>query len=221
MKNRLLIVSPHPDDETLGAGGTLLKCKHRGDKIYWLNFTDLKDDYGYSSKDVCKRKEEIEKVKKIYKIDGLYNLRLKPTCLGQYGKNDLVSKASAIIKEITPQIVILPFNNDAHSDHRIVFETVFSCSKVFRHPSIKKILMMEVLSETDFASSDRGFVPNYFVDISDFLEEKIEITKIYKSEFAENPFPRSEENIRALATYRGATCGCHYAESFILLKAIE
>ena len=44
--------------------------------------------------------------------------------------------------------------------------------------------------------------------------------KIFKSEIGEHPFPRSEKNIRALAVLRGATCGCEYAESFMLLKEI-
>ena len=80
---------------------------------------------------------------------------------------------------------------------------------------------MEILSETDFASSDTGFIPNYFVDISDFLEKKIEIMNIYKSEIKNHPYPRSKENIRALAIHRGASVGCKYAEGFILIKGIE
>ena len=45
--------------------------------------------------------------------------------------------------------------------------------------------------------------------------------KIFKSEFEEHPFPRSEKNIKSLALYRGATSGCKYAESFMLLKEID
>ena len=45
--------------------------------------------------------------------------------------------------------------------------------------------------------------------------------KIFESEIAEHPFPRNERNLRALATLRGATCGCEYAESFVLLKEIQ
>ncbi|MCI8314828.1 MAG: PIG-L family deacetylase [Lachnospiraceae bacterium] len=37
---KIMVISPHPDDETLGAGGSLLKLKHLGNKIYWLNITD-------------------------------------------------------------------------------------------------------------------------------------------------------------------------------------
>ena len=82
---------------------------------------------------------------------------------------------------------------------------------------------METLSETEFAPSTKedSFVPNMFVDITDFIDRKIEIMKIYKGEFDDHPFPRSERNIRALATFRGATAGCEYAESFMMLKEIN
>ena len=83
--------------------------------------------------------------------------------------------------------------------------------------------MMETLSETEFAPSTKedGFIPNVFVDITKYFEKKIEIMKKFKSEVAEHPFPRSERNLRSLATLRGAAAGCEYAESFVLLKEIQ
>ena len=60
-----------------------------------------------------------------------------------------------------------------------------------------------------------------FVDISEFMDKKIELMNIYESEMGDHPFPRSERNLRALATYRGATSRCNYAESFMLLKEIS
>ena len=59
----------------------------------------------------------------------------------------------------------------------------------------------------------KTFNPNVYVDISKYIEKKIDIMKIYKSELGSHPFPRSEENIKALATFRGASCGFNYAES--------
>ena len=78
------------------------------------------------------------------------------------------------------------------------------------------------LSETEFASDlySDSFNPNLWIDISDFIDKKIEIMEIYKSEIKEPPFPRSEDNIRALATYRGSTVGSISAESFIQIKEI-
>ena len=82
--------------------------------------------------------------------------------------------------------------------------------------------MIETLSETEFAPSTKedNFISNVFVDISEYFEKKIEIMKVFESEIAPHPFPRSERNLRAIATFRGATCGCEYAESFMLLKEI-
>ena len=82
--------------------------------------------------------------------------------------------------------------------------------------------MYECLSETEFAPQlqESMFIPNYFVDISAFLKRKIEIMKIYESELGEHPFPRSIENIRALATIRGAMAGVRYAEAFQVIKMI-
>ena len=134
--------------------------------------------------------------------------------------SELIDKISKAINEVRPSIIYLPFKGDVHSDHRKIFEASYSCTKAFRYPFIKKIYMMETLSETEFAPSTKedSFIPNSFVDISEYFEKKIEIMKIFKSEVAEHPFPRSEKNIRALAVLRGATCGCEYAESFMLLK---
>ncbi|EQB87124.1 hypothetical protein M918_10810 [Clostridium sp. BL8] len=80
---------------------------------------------------------------------------------------------------------------------------------------------MEIISETDFANSANGFIPNYFIDISRYLDKKIEIMKVYESELGNPPFPRSIENIKAIATFRGATAGVNFAEAFILIKGVE
>ena len=85
-----------------------------------------------------------------------------------------------------------------------------------------KIYMIETLSETEFAPSTKedSFIPNVFVDISKYMDKKIEIMNVFESEIGKHPFPRSERNLRALGTLRGATCGVEYAESFVLLKEI-
>jgi LmbE family N-acetylglucosaminyl deacetylase len=83
-------------------------------------------------------------------------------------------------------------------------------------------LMMETISETDFAVplQSSWFIPNVFVDITDYMDKKIEIIKIYEKELGIHPFPRNVDNIKALATYRGSMCNAKYAESFMLLKEI-
>lgn len=57
---RMLVVSPHPDDETLGAGGTLLKYKKLGNQIFWLNITDMKVSGGWDKEIVEHRQEQLK-----------------------------------------------------------------------------------------------------------------------------------------------------------------
>ena len=168
------------------------------------------------------REKEINKVSKLYGFNSVHNLRLKTMRVDEYSMSILIEKISKVINTVKPNIIYLPFKSDVHSDHRSIFEASYSCTKSFRYPFIKKIYMMETLSETEYAPSlkEDSFIPNTFVDISAYMNKKIKLMQIYKNEFGNHPFPRSEKNIRALGTLRGATCGYEYAESFILLKEI-
>jgi LmbE family N-acetylglucosaminyl deacetylase len=218
MNKKVLAIAVHPDDETLGCGGTLLKHKANGDEINWLICTTIDKNHSYYEA----REKEISNVSILYNFDTVHNLRLKTMQVDEYSMSELIVSISKIINEVQPNIIYLPFKGDVHSDHRKIFEASYSCTKSFRYPFIKKIYMMETLSETEFAPSTKedSFTPNAFVDISEFFEKKIAIMKVFESEISEHPFPRSEKNLRALATLRGATCGCEYAESFIILKEI-
>ena len=105
-----------------------------------------------------------------------------------------------------------------HSDHRVTFEAVSACTKWFRHRC--KADEYETLSETDFGIDPRDaqFKPNLFVNISDYLEQKLAM-RVYSSELGEFPFPRSE-NLE-LAQIRGAQAGCEAAEAFMSLRVLE
>jgi len=217
---KILVVATHPDDETLGAGGLMLRKKNEGSKIFVLNMTCMSIDSGFSNEQINQRSIEVEELINSYPLDGYYNLGLKPAMLDTYRVSELIGKVSGVIKEVKPDTIILPYMHDIHSDHRITFDICYSCTKNFRYPYIKKILMMETPSETDFAIADKIFSPNYFIDISKYIDRKIEIAKIFKSEILEHPFPRSEQNIRAYGVLRGAVIGSDSAEAFCLVKEI-
>lgn len=216
----ILVVSPHPDDETLGCGGTMSRLISMGHSMHWLNITSTEGMAGFSEEMVKKREKEIDAVKSFYSFESFNNLKLPSTKLHNIDESKAIGQVSDVIKTIEPDTLILPDYNDVHSDHRIVFDWCYSCSKVFRYPFIKTILTMEILSETDFGKPDGGFVPDVFVDITDYMDKKIEAMRIYSSELGIPPFPRSEENIRALATLRGGQAGSRYAEGFRLIKHI-
>lgn len=219
----ILAIAVHPDDETLGCGGTLLKHKAAGDRINWLILTSMSKKYGYDEQLINMREQEIENISSLYNFDSVEKLRFPTTRLDTVPQGEIISMISKVMQSINPDVVYLPFKNDIHSDHRVAFEAAYSCTKSFRYPSIKKILMMETISETEFSPPFREdvFMPNYFVDITDFIEQKLSILEKYDSELGNHPFPRSKKNLKALATFRGATAGCEYAEAFMLLKGIN
>jgi LmbE family N-acetylglucosaminyl deacetylase len=219
---KILAVAVHPDDETLGCGGALLKHKNNGDDIYWLIITSIDVENGWEKDKVESRRREIDSVSKMYGFCVTHSLNFPTTRLDTIPMKDLISEISKIIQKVEPDIIYVPNRSDIHTDHQVAFKAIMSCTKVFRNSFIRKILMYECLSETEFSPSLQtdSFIPNVFVDITDFLEEKIKIMKMYRGEMGTFPFPRSEENIRALATYRGSVAGVKVAEAFVLLKEV-
>lgn len=217
--NSCVVIAPHPDDETLGAGGTLLRLARAGCELHWMILTEMQVEYGWSHARVAQRQGEIEQVAARLGFSSVHNLGLQPAGLDQLPMANLIEKMGEALDSINPDTLIVPWRGDAHSDHRVAFDAATAVSKVFRRPGIRRVLSMEILSETD-GTHGEALAPNYFVDISDVLEEKIDIMRIYQSEMGVHPFPRSEESLRALAVLRGAQSGFEFAEGFRVIRWI-
>jgi LmbE family N-acetylglucosaminyl deacetylase len=217
--NKIIIITPHPDDETLGCGGTIQRHLKEGDEVHWLIITKM-NGHSFSKEQINKRKCELEEVDKAFGFTTTIQLDYHAAELEKANFSELVSNIGEVIKKISPTHVYVPYRYDIHSDHKVVYDATMACTKWFRFPSIKKVLVYETLSETDFIMNPdvNGFRPNIFVNIEEFLEKKIEIMKLYESEIKSHPFPRSEESIRALAILRGSAAGVVAAEAFMLVK---
>ena len=217
---KMLVIAPHPDDELLGCGGTLLRRKSEGAILGWVIMTKISEDTGWSKNSVQERENEIEEVRKGLGVQPghLFQLGFPTTKLDTFPMGELIAKVSEVFQTFQPEEVFIPHQGDVHSDHRITFEAVSACTKWFRYPSVKRVLSYETLSETEFSlDSTKTFHPNVFVDISDYFGQKLELLRIYASELGEFPFPRSETAIQALAQFRGSSSGFENAEGFELL----
>ncbi len=220
--DRTLVIAPHPDDELLGCGGTLLRRKSAGHTLGWLIVTGMTKENGWSDERIKKRDKEIQLVASRVGFDKVYCLKLCPARLDEMGKSDLVSRISEVFSNFSPTELFMPHRGDVHSDHRVVFDVVSSCTKWFRYGSVKRVFTYETPSETEFGrAAELAFKPNYFVNIEAYLEAKLQMLSIYESEMHEFPFPRSYRAIQALAEWRGANSGYEAAEAFELLLERE
>lgn len=204
-----------------GGGGSILKFKDAGNEIYWLNVTDVKAEYGWERSFVEKRRIQINQAKEYYGFHEFINLQFPPAQLDDRNKSMLIEAIGGIFDRVKPDCIILPDYNDAHSDHKYVFEAACACSKTFRRGYIKRILTMEIASETNFGKPDGLFHPNLYIDISDYMDRKLEALRIYDTELGELPFPRSAEAVKSQAVVRGIEAGVLYAEAFRVIKEIE
>lgn len=209
---KVCVIAVHPDDETLGCGGTILKHHKNGDEVHCVFVTD-----GDKT-----QKTIIAKLADFYHFTGVISLGFEELKLADQSLNVLVPALANVLNQIKPNILYIPNRSDAHSDHRSVFEALVACTKSFRFPFIEQILMCEVISETDFNLnlSEQVFNPNYFVDITDQWVYKKQAMEIFADQLLPYPQTRNVSTMEALNRYRGSLINTEYAEAFMALKII-
>jgi LmbE family N-acetylglucosaminyl deacetylase len=136
---------------------------------------------------------------------------------------DIVKKVESVIENIRPNIIYTHFPYDLNIDHRITFQAVLTVCRPQPNFNVKNIFAFETLSSTEWQIKDAGnmFLPNKYNNITDFIEKKIEIIKVYQDEIKEFPHPRSIDGIMTLAKYRGMEVGYRYAEAFQVIRIIK
>ena len=217
--NKVLVIATHYDDETFGCGGTIKKLIELKKEVYLLV---ISDPAGYVSdkKKLKIRYDEIKKIKTFYKFKKVFDFGYPASKIYKVDKSEFVKKVTNVLKEIKPDTIILNFYNDAHSDHRIVFDNMRFMMKPFRYNFVKNILMMEILSETDQGLNiiNENFKPNLFIDITKQIKKKIKAVKIFNSQLSKSPFPRNPDLLLSLAKLRGAQSNYRFAEAFMIIR---
>ena len=210
----VLVFAPHNDDEVLGVGGTIGKYAFEGHSVYVCEIT------GGPNANLLQT--EAKNAHKILGVKETVFLNLPAVRLKNLDLKELNEPINNVVKKIKPEIVFTPFIGDMHVDHREVTESVLVAVRPIDFSSVKTVYMYETLSETgwNIPNEERTFIPDTWINISGFLDKKIEAMKCYKSQLKDYPNPRSEESIRALAMYRGSTVSLHYAEAFMLIRNI-
>lgn len=221
MKNKILVVAPHPDDETLGAGGTIAKYVEDGHQVSVLTISGhlpplyVRDDYEKTVK-------EASKAFAILGVSKSWFLEIPATMIGEHPVGELNKKIVEILGEFEPHIVLCPFP-DRHIDHRVVFESVMVATRpVAIGRCIKLLAAYETLSETHWNAPniEPNFMPSCFVDISVQINKKINALGCYESQIPPFPGSRSLDAVKSLAMFRGTQAGFAYGEAFQVIRMI-
>lgn len=217
----ILAVSAHPDDETLGCGGALLRHAAAGDVLHWLVATRAGAER-YGAELAARKKAEVEAVADAYPMASVRALGHAPAELDRVPRRELVTQVSDVVASVKPDVIYTVGPHDVHGDHRVLFEALEASVKPFRAGAgVKRILVYETLSSTDQSlGPNAGFHPTVYVDVGATLERKVKILELYASELQAPPSARNGETCRALARVRGAAAGLAYAEGFRLLREV-
>ncbi|HYJ68140.1 MAG TPA: PIG-L deacetylase family protein [Nocardioidaceae bacterium] len=218
---RVLTVAAHPDDETLGAGGTIAWHASHGDDVWVCILTDgvtSRHDHVALQEECARRACDTLGVAKVVFI-GLADQRLDTVPM-----LDVVTPIEKCVRDFQPDVVLTHFAGDVNEDHRIVARATMVAARPVAGSSVRRVCSFEVPSSTDWAPPQPGsvFAPNLYVDIGETLETKLLAMKAYADTFHTEvrpyPHPRSLEALTAYAQRHGVAAGLTAAEPFVLLR---
>jgi len=226
---KYLVISAHPDDEILGCGGSMAKWCIDGHVVHVLIMAEGATSRDKSRDRVTRQKELshlARSAKKAGEILGVASVELLDYPDNRMDSVDLLDVVKSVeghIDKNKPEVVVTHHSGDLNIDHQITQQAVMVACRPLPGQTVKRILSFEVPSATEWQSSTNGapFIPNWFEDISDTLEDKIKALEAYRSEMREWPHARSIKAVDHLARWRGASVGCEAAETFMLIKKIN
>ena len=222
IKKRVLIVAPHPDDEVLGAGGTIAKYSAQGHEVFVLMVSGHLPPI-YSRQVYEETVSEAYLAFSVLGVERSEFLEIPATMIGDQPLHEVNGRISKVVSDFNPHIVLCPYP-DRHVDHRLVFDSVMVATRpVGVGRDIQIIAAYETLSETHWNAPhiEPNFTPNWVVDISDHISKKLDALACYKSQISEFPGPRSLEAVEALSKFRGTQAGFGYGEGFHIVRMIS
>lgn len=216
---KILVVCAHPDDETLGLGGTIRNHILKKDSVFLLCFSHGQFDRDESDRGISEREQQAKNALKILGTKNSRFLRYPDQKLDTISLTKLAKDIENVVKKIKPNRVYTHFWEDMNQDHRRVFEATLIAARQTPQSPITELICYETPSSTDWGK--RTFQPNYFVDITKTLKYKLKALKNYKDEISKFPHPRSLEAVEHRAAYWGSSVGRKYAEAFMIFRKID
>ncbi len=225
MTNSILVVAAHPDDEILGAGGTMAKHVAAGDQVHTVFMADgvTSREPDNTTNDCRKRNKAAFQAAAIIGTEEPFFLAMPDNRMDSIDLLEIVKPLESVIQGIKPTTIYTHHYGDLNIDHQITHKAVMTACRPQYSEQVRTILCFEVLSSTEWQTPNSGnaFEPNWFVDISNTFNLKLEALKPYVEEMREPPHSRSTVNINNQAGLRGSQIFTDFAEAFVLARHIN
>lgn len=214
---RVLVISAHPDDEVIGAGGTILRHGAAGDELYWCVVTQGHSPQ-WTEDELSRARQQVDTVEHALGFKRTFRCGFPTVKLNTVPHMELTSAIKAVVDETQPQVIYTTPLSDLNPDHRLVAEASLIAARPLPGSPVRRVLCYE--NATTQRYGQPPFDPNVFVDITPHLSRKLEIAGLYQTEIREYPHPRSLEGIRLFALERGLSIGVTAAECFMLMREV-
>lgn len=229
MFRKVAVIVAHPDDEVLGCGGTLAKHIKSGDEVHLLIVAE-----GATSRDKTRNREAKQneltelavataKSSQVLGLTSYTLLQFPDNRMDSIDMLDVIKVVEEFIAKHNPAIVYTHHVSDVNIDHSILHDAVITACRPQPGFGIETILCFETASSSEWQTPDSRncFIPNWFVDITDTIEIKMQALEHYHREMRPWPHSRSIRAVEHLNRWRGSSIGCEAAESFVLSRMID
>ena len=226
MPKTILIIAAHPDDEVLGCAGTIARFVRNGSTVHVIYLTDgvgaRRQGVSAPNVELLARREAAKIATNILGVSSIDFGSFPDNRMDSLDLLDIVRYIEDKINDYSPEMVITHHAGDLNIDHRLVNQaTVTACRPQPGH-LVKTLLFFEIPSSTEWQISSVAttFVPNWFVDITSYVELRIQAIEAYTEEMRPWPHSRSLEAMEHLIRWRGASVGVEAAEAFMLGRTL-
>ena len=221
----VLVVAAHPDDEVLGAGGTIARLANEGADVTILILGEGAasrrpgQDQGAEVEALAAQAQEAGRLLGAKEVvcKGLPDNRFDTLPLP-----DVVKIVEEWVDRVSPETVYCHHAGDLNVDHAVAARAILTATRPQAGSVVRDVFAFEAPSSTEwtFGQLSSAFTPNRFVDVSDTLETKIRAMETYRSEVRPFPHPRSPEALRAAALRWGSVAGFGAAEAFEVVRSL-
>jgi LmbE family N-acetylglucosaminyl deacetylase len=222
----VLCVAAHPDDEILGVGGTLARHAAAGEDVHVCILSDgvtsRYDEPDTAEEEIKQRRSRAKRASKA--LGATVKLYGFPdNCFDSVPLLDIVQTIESEIESHDPDVVYTHHYGDLNIDHELTCRATVTATRPLADSNINRVLAFETLSSSEWAipESSNTFQPTSYVDVSPYLETKIDALSIYETEVKEPPHPRTVETVRKNAEVWGAKTGVSAAEPFEVLRELR